>query len=208
MELASMLAGEPFTDHPKSVCRVIAGFLRAYNDAIDRDRRQDLYACAAAVVGTRGSRGTERARIEWMLATLDDLGARWRGRGLRDRLPSRGSCRELIGRRLARTLAASEHGHQRALTLVEELVAIDQPTRKRDEAARVGRHEDAAGRPRRTPGRAWGSEPTASRGLRPASRRAPLVSGRPIDARSRVRPERARGKRLCQSVHTRSLARR
>jgi hypothetical protein len=33
MELASMLAGERFSDHPKSVCRVIAGFLRAYYDA-------------------------------------------------------------------------------------------------------------------------------------------------------------------------------
>ena len=32
MELASMLAGEPFTDQPESVCPVIASFLRAYND--------------------------------------------------------------------------------------------------------------------------------------------------------------------------------
>jgi hypothetical protein len=154
MELASMLAGEPFSDHPKSVCRVIAGFLRAYNDAIDRDRRQDLYACAAAVVGTRGWRRTERARLEWMLATLDDLGARWRGRGLLDRLPSRGSCREMIGRRLARALATSEHGHRRALTLVDELVAIDPTAPERDEAARVGRRADAAGQPRQTPDRA------------------------------------------------------
>ena len=28
MELASMLAGEPFTDHPASVCPVIGSFLR------------------------------------------------------------------------------------------------------------------------------------------------------------------------------------
>ena len=27
-----MLAGEPFTDQPESVCPVIASFLRAYND--------------------------------------------------------------------------------------------------------------------------------------------------------------------------------
>jgi hypothetical protein len=32
MELASMLAGEPFTDRPASVCPVIAAFLRTYND--------------------------------------------------------------------------------------------------------------------------------------------------------------------------------
>ena len=30
MELASMLAGEPFSDHPESVCPVIGSFLRAY----------------------------------------------------------------------------------------------------------------------------------------------------------------------------------
>jgi len=32
VELASILAGEPFTDHPQSVCPVIGAFLRAYND--------------------------------------------------------------------------------------------------------------------------------------------------------------------------------
>ncbi len=32
MELASMLADEPFSDHPKSVCPLIAAFLRDYND--------------------------------------------------------------------------------------------------------------------------------------------------------------------------------
>ena len=42
MELASMLAGEPFNDHPRSVCPVIGSFLRAYNDRIDDGRRQDL----------------------------------------------------------------------------------------------------------------------------------------------------------------------
>jgi len=51
MELASMLAGEPFSDHPASVCPVIGSCLRAYNDWIDDDRRQDLYRYAAKVVG-------------------------------------------------------------------------------------------------------------------------------------------------------------
>jgi hypothetical protein len=44
MELASMLAGEPFSDQPKSVCPVVAAFLRGYNDAVDDETRQDLYA--------------------------------------------------------------------------------------------------------------------------------------------------------------------
>ena len=55
MELASMLAGEPFSDHPASACPVIGSFLRAYNDSIDDGRRQDLYALAARIVGSRRS---------------------------------------------------------------------------------------------------------------------------------------------------------
>src|SRR5436305_127509 len=69
MELASMLAGEPFSDHPGSACRVTGAFMRAYNDAIDDERRQDLYMYASRVVGSRSSAGVERARagrgVEW-----------------------------------------------------------------------------------------------------------------------------------------------
>ena len=64
MELASMLAGEPFSDHPSSVCPVIGSFLRAYNDSIGDERRQDLYAFAADVVGTRSSLEVQRGRAE------------------------------------------------------------------------------------------------------------------------------------------------
>jgi predicted methyltransferase len=66
MELASMLAGEPFTDHPASVCPVIGSFLRAYNDAIDDRRRQDLYAYASMVVGTRTSVDLQRKRAHYL----------------------------------------------------------------------------------------------------------------------------------------------
>ena len=62
VELASMLAGEHFSDHPNSVCPVIAALLRNYNDRIDDRRRQDLYPYAAKIVGTRGTAGLERAR--------------------------------------------------------------------------------------------------------------------------------------------------
>jgi hypothetical protein len=72
MELASMLAGEPFSDHPGSVCPVIAAVLRAYNDWVDDERRQELYEYAAKVVGSRASTRIERARakqmISWMAA--------------------------------------------------------------------------------------------------------------------------------------------
>src|SRR5438270_8873884 len=68
MELASMLAGEPFTDHPQSVCPAIGSFLRAYNDSIDDDRRQDLYEFASRVVGTRSRPEIEQARAERLAA--------------------------------------------------------------------------------------------------------------------------------------------
>jgi hypothetical protein len=55
MELASMIAREPLSEHRLCVCRAIAAFLRAYNDRIDDGRRQNLYRIAALVVGTRGS---------------------------------------------------------------------------------------------------------------------------------------------------------
>jgi len=64
VELASMLAHEPFSDHPRSVCPVIAAFLRSYNDHLDDCRRQDLYAYAAKVVETRSTGAVERMRAK------------------------------------------------------------------------------------------------------------------------------------------------
>jgi hypothetical protein len=67
MELASMLAHEPFSDRPESVCPVVAGFLRSYNGHVDQRRRQDLYPYAARAVGTRADVATERARARMCL---------------------------------------------------------------------------------------------------------------------------------------------
>ena len=52
VELASMLAGEPFSDRPRSVCPVIAGFLRSYNDLLPEGEHRHLYPLAALVVGS------------------------------------------------------------------------------------------------------------------------------------------------------------
>jgi hypothetical protein len=71
MELSSMLAGEAFSDHPATVCPVIAGFLRSYNDLLPDGQHDELYAYAAQVVGTSASASASlrrrRARriIEW-----------------------------------------------------------------------------------------------------------------------------------------------
>src|ERR1700752_3252483 len=83
MELASMLAGESFSDHPRSVSRPIASFLRGYNDLLDDRRRADLYRFAAQAVGTTASAEVEEARVARLLAWGDES---WRERSARSLL--------------------------------------------------------------------------------------------------------------------------
>jgi hypothetical protein len=78
MELASMLTGERFTDHPRSVCPVIASLLRAYNDAVNFDRRQELYVYAARAVGSASSGRLQEARADALRTLLWDLHVRRR----------------------------------------------------------------------------------------------------------------------------------
>ena len=61
MELASLLAGEPFSDRPSCVDPVIATYLRALNDRLGHHDRQRLLPYAAAAVGTR--RGAAVTRV-------------------------------------------------------------------------------------------------------------------------------------------------
>src|SRR5436309_3527288 len=78
MELASMLAGEAFSDHPTSACPVIGAFLRRYNDSIGDGRRQRLYSVAAKVVGTRASEAVQRRRLQHTSAWVTELRRRRR----------------------------------------------------------------------------------------------------------------------------------
>src|SRR5947209_18992392 len=89
MELASMLAGEPFSDHPRSVSRPIASFLRGYNDLLDDRRRADLYRYAALTVGTAGSRAVEEARVARLLEWGDTCWQRRASSSLFERLRHR-----------------------------------------------------------------------------------------------------------------------
>lgn len=130
MELASMLAGEPFSDHPRSVSRPVAAFLRRYNDLLDDRRRQDLYPYAARAVGTIADAEIEDERVQRLLSWADDL---WHRR----RWPVR--CGALTARRRKQRVghpeaAASyairaipklcDETHAAALALVDELIAI------------------------------------------------------------------------------------
>ncbi len=110
MELASMLAGERFSDHPRSVCPVIAMVLRAYNDGIDDDRRQDLYTYASVVVGSRDrrSRRTRAARFAEFF-------------GCEQRRPYGRGLRSLGVAALGFAHKADDDAHQSFLKLLDEM---------------------------------------------------------------------------------------
>jgi hypothetical protein len=131
MELASMLAGEGFSDHPRSVSRPIASFLRGYNDLVDDRRREDLYRYAAHAVGTAGPAATEAERAARLLDWADRLWERRAARSLLDRIRLRRVQRERsTDPEPAGTYAVhaigkvTEQMHASALALVDELIAI------------------------------------------------------------------------------------
>lgn len=123
MELASMLAGEPFSDHPRSVCPVIGAFLRAYNDGLPDDRRQDLYEYAAKAVGTASGRSVRRARarvcLEWLAAQNPGGGKP----SLLSRLLA-GWTLGSVGRAAARASRSSADMHRGVLNLIDDMIAV------------------------------------------------------------------------------------
>lgn len=122
VELASMLAGEHFSDHPNSVCPVIAALLRNYNDRIDDRRRQDLYPYAAKIVGTRGSAGLERARVRHLTDCIPE-----RRRGPLAWLFGRAdpSSDALAARVVENLCRSGDDTHAVILGLVDQLLALD-----------------------------------------------------------------------------------
>jgi hypothetical protein len=133
MELASMLAGESFSDHPRSVSRPLASFLRGYNDLLDDSRRTDLYRFASHTVGTVGPSWVEQARVSRLLAWGDD---HWRQRAARsvlDRMrlrrarKERSSDPEPAGTYAVHAIGkVTDETHSAALALVDELIALGQ----------------------------------------------------------------------------------
>jgi hypothetical protein len=150
MELASMLAGEPFSDRPQAVCPVIGAYLRSYNDVVDDDRRQDLYRYASEAIGTAGPAELRRRRAERCLAEIARLHdqrsrvRRWLSGRPELSLPGSSIELERVGMHLARALQRSgPDGHARALALADELIGM-----------RPARTQAARRPPRRTLARA------------------------------------------------------
>lgn len=140
MELASMLAGEPFTDHPSSVCPVIGALLRQYNDWIDDGRRQDLYAYAAKVLDSRDPEACAE-RLDRLVAWTGELQRRrWTGRLIPVRLRSRREVDEpeVVAREAVRALGRrTDDAHAEVLALIDELLMLGR--RQRSSSATYAR---------------------------------------------------------------------
>lgn len=196
MELASMLAREPFSDRPQSVSPPIAAFLRCYNDRLDDRRRQDLYEYAAKVVGSVSTPDVECARARRLVHWADDRRrpyarwsalARFRSRAEPDR---RLLDPESVASYAIRTVRRiSDDTHAEVLDLVDELIEIGAPregglsaTSPHRRAAARGLGCDRVGHatPHRAPASAYGSTPARPPARRrPRRRRVPTVSDQP-----------------------------
>ena len=152
MELASMLAGEPFTDHPASVCPVIGSFLRSYNDSIDERRRQSLYEYASKVVGSRASQRVQEARAERLTEWAEEMHRTRRTWFLRSPLRALTRLRkppiDAVGSYAVHAIPKhTNETHAAVLALVDELLAIgvrDQRVSARVIAARAHALDAAA----------------------------------------------------------------
>jgi hypothetical protein len=98
VELASMVAGEPFSDRPDCVCEVIAAYLRAWNDRAGYFQRQRLLPYTTRVIGSCADRATTRRRRDLCLIWGELVDAdSGRARGLLARLRARFRLAWLLG---------------------------------------------------------------------------------------------------------------
>jgi hypothetical protein len=133
MELASMLAEEPFSDRAGTVSPVIGAFLRTYNDGLDDERRQDLYPIASLVVGTARARAVEDERAGRCLRFARALGSKPPG----GRAAMGMATPEAAGT-CAALAALRSDAHAAALDFVRELAALEGRGRWRGRRWQVG----------------------------------------------------------------------
>jgi hypothetical protein len=126
MELASMLAHEPFSDRAPSISPTIGAFLRTYNDGLDDEPRQDLYAVAAAVVGSARGRAVERRRVDACLGF-----ALAHGTGIPAARASLALATPEPAGAWAAMTALESGAHEDALALLDELVELGRRPRRR-----------------------------------------------------------------------------
>lgn len=149
MELSSMLGGEAFSDHPRSVCPVLAALLRAYNDRVDDSRRQALYPLASLAVATRRGRDVEERRakaLQAWCADRDQRRAMWRRLvwpiSLDSRLERFDAHAHAAMRCLPRPI--SDRTHAEFVALVDSLVAIGEAEPRPKAAPRMAPRTSSA----------------------------------------------------------------
>ncbi len=157
LELASLMAGERFSDRPRCACVVIAAFLRDWNDRSGYAQRQHLRPYARRVIRSRTRRsGTHRRRDVCLIWAGADLSGNWVNRALR-RIAMRLRILAILGIRpalrlnegagqLAARVVFSQYDSETGLMLVDELLEIGSPDEPHAVAERDGRDGDALAR--------------------------------------------------------------
>lgn len=135
LELTSILAREEFSDRPRCVCKVIAAFLRGWNDRSGHAERQSLRPYAERVVGSRASRSITRRRRDICLIWAGaDLSGNFLSRAVR-RLAMRLRIATLIGIRpalrlnegageIASRMVFARYDSETGLRLVDTLLEV------------------------------------------------------------------------------------
>ena len=135
VELASLLAGEKFSDRPRCVDRVIGGYLRSLNDRVSHAERQRLLPFAQRSVGSRGHRKATHLRRDLCMLRAGGRPGAGGARKLFERLAMRlriwigvGGRQALrlndgIGEYAARVVYA-RHGADEAIKLLEVLFEV------------------------------------------------------------------------------------
>jgi hypothetical protein len=123
-ELTSMLAGERFSDQPRTACPAVTAFVRGYNDGLDDARRQDLYAVAALLVGSAGDDDVVHERMWRCIMFARDLRPRRLGLfGPRLSYESDLVKCESAGRHAGRLARRHPRVHTDVLAFIRELLA-------------------------------------------------------------------------------------
>ncbi len=135
VELASVLAGERFSDRPDCVDHVIGGYLRSLNDRASHAERQRLLPYAERAVGSRGDRKATHLRRD--LCVLRAGGKPGAGglRKLFERLATRARIWIAVGGRqalrfndgigeYAARLVYARHGTEEAIKLLDVLFEV------------------------------------------------------------------------------------
>jgi hypothetical protein len=140
VELASVIAGESFSDRPRCVCEVIAAFLRGWNDRSSHAARQRLLPYASRVVGSRAGRRVTHMRRDICLTWAGaDLTGNPLSRAV-TRLAMRARISVLCGLgsalrldrgagELAARVLFSQYGPETGFSVVDSLLAVGSETK-------------------------------------------------------------------------------